>query len=230
MRVLFITVNAQKRSKMTIDQMRRAYMRDGLLEKDIHSDPMVQFQTWFDAARQSDLPEWLEVNAMTLSTVNATGGVSSRIVLLKGIEEKHLYFYTNYASDKGVEIGANPSVALCFFWPHLERQVRIEGAASKTDSANSDDYFQSRPRGSRLGAHASRQSAVVASREELDARMAEVEAEYGDNEVPRPEHWGGYEVSPTRFEFWQGRPSRMHDRINYALCDDGSWRIERLEP
>ncbi len=225
-----ITVNCEKTTKMSIDQMRRAYLRDGLLEQDMHSDPMVQFRKWFEDAQQPDLPDWMEINAMTLSTADSSGRVTSRIVLLKGIEVDRLYFYTNYESDKAHQIADNPLVSLCFFWPHLERQVRIEGRAEKTDRETSDDYFHRRPRDSQLGAHVSRQSAPVAGREILERRMEELESQYADRDVPCPEHWGGYEVTPSHFEFWQGRPSRLHDRIRFRKGDGGTWQVERLSP
>lgn len=215
---------------MSIEQMRKAYEKDGLCERDIHPDPLVQFQRWFDEARQPDIPDWLEINAMTLSTADLSGAVMSRTVLLKGIGSGELFFYTNYESDKGQQIAANPHVALCLFWPHLQRQVRVEGTAEKTDRKRSADYFHSRPRDSQLGAHVSRQSSVIAGREVLEQRMDQLRGEYAEQEVPCPENWGGYQVQPTRFEFWQGRPSRLHDRIGYRRGDGGSWRIVRLSP
>jgi pyridoxamine 5'-phosphate oxidase len=209
--------------------MRRAYERDGLSETDVDRDPMVQFRRWFDDARQPDLPDWVEVNAMTLSTADAAGRVTSRVILLKGIDGGRFSFFTNYRSEKGMQISSNPQVSLNFFWPHLERQVRVDGLAAFSSPAQSDDYFRSRPRGSRLGAHVSQQSSELPGREVLDKRIAELEAEYAEREIPRPEHWGGYEVTPTRFEFWQGRPSRLHDRIGY-LPEGAQWRRVRLSP
>ena len=214
---------------MSIEKMRRAYERDGLSETDIAEDPLVQFQQWFEAARQGDLPEWMEINAMTLSTTDTHGSVTSRIVLLKGVESGRLFFYTNYESDKGAQIAANARVALCFFWPHLERQVRIQGRASKTDRQQSEEYFHSRPRESQLGALVSRQSQVIAGRDELQQRMSELQQRYEGQEVPCPEHWGGYEVQPLEFEFWQGRPSRLHDRIGYRK-EEERWIRFRLAP
>lgn len=214
---------------MSIEKMRRAYERDGLSEQDMAADPLVQFQQWFDAARQPDLPEWMEVNAMTLSTTDVEGRVTSRVVLLKGVESGRLFFYTNYESDKGDQIAANPRISLCFFWPHLERQVRILGMAGKTDRQQSEDYFHSRPRESQLGAWVSRQSQVIEGRDALEQRMSELQQRYAGQEIPCPEHWGGYEVQPLAFEFWQGRPSRLHDRIGYRR-EDGQWRRFRLAP
>ncbi|MCG8652904.1 MAG: pyridoxamine 5'-phosphate oxidase [Pirellulales bacterium] len=216
---------------MSIKKMRRAYQLDGLHEKDIDSDPMVQFQSWFSEALQSDRPAWMEINAMTLSTADpSSGAVSSRVVLLKGIQQGRLLFFTNYDSDKALHIAANPLVALCFFWPHLERQVRVEGLAAKSERQISVDYFHSRPRDSQLGAHVSVQSQPVPGREGLEQRMAQLQQQYADQEVPCPENWGGYEVQPTRFEFWQGRPSRLHDRLCYQQEQSGRWSVVRLSP
>lgn len=220
---------AKMNEKMSIEQMRKAYERDGLHQTDIDPDPLVQFRQWFDAARQPDVPDWLEVNAMTLSTTGLDGVVSSRIVLLKGVEKGRLFFYTNYESEKGIQIAENPHVALCFFWPHLERQVRVEGTASKTDRKQSSEYFHSRPRDSQLGALVSRQSTVVATRAVLVEEMERLRAQYEGQEVPCPEHWGGYEVAPTRFEFWQGRPGRLHDRLCYRKQNE-QWQTSRLSP
>ena len=209
---------------MSIDQMRKNYSLAGLSKQDVDSDPMVQFARWFEQANQPDLPEWVEVHAMTLSTAGPSGDVTSRVVLLKGIDQGKLFFYTNYDSTKGQQIGTNPSVALCIHWPHLQRQVRVEGTATR-----SEDYFQSRPRGSQLGAHVSQQSIVVDNRQVLEQRMIEMEDQFDNQPVPCPRHWGGYEVSPAMVEFWQGRPSRLHDRICYTLVD-GDWKIERRAP
>ncbi len=214
---------------MSIHQMRKTYSIAGFSEKDADSDPLVQFRRWFDQAQQPDLPDWVEVNAMTLSTADGAGHVTSRVVLLKGIESGKLCFYTNYDSTKGQQMAANPRVSLCFFWPHLQRQLRIEGTVSKTDRRQSEEYFHSRPRDSQLGAHVSEQSSMIASREVLEQLMKQCEAQHANQVVPCPENWGGYEVEPTQFEFWQGRPSRLHDRVCYQRESDG-WKIVRLSP
>lgn len=214
---------------MSIQEMRKTYSMAGFSEKDAVSDPLVQFKNWFDQAQQPDLPDWVEVNAMTLSTADDSGCVTSRIVLLKGIESGRLCFFTNYGSTKAKQMLANPQVSLCFFWPHLQRQVRIEGSVEKTDRAKSEAYFHSRPRDSQLGAHVSAQSSQIESRDQMEQSMDEQIKKYSDRVVPCPENWGGYEVEPTRFEFWQGRPSRLHDRVRYEL-HDSQWKIVRLSP
>ena len=214
---------------MTIEEMRKNYAKAGLEEKDIDPDPMVQFESWFQQANQPDLPDWMEVNAMTLSTSDGEGNLTSRVVLLKGIEDGKLFFYTNYDSAKANQMATSAKVALCFFWPHLERQVRIVGTVAKTDPERSESYFAARPRGSQLGAHVSKQSSVVTDRAELETRMKELEQQYEGKDVPCPENWGGYEVTPTEFEFWQGRPSRLHDRVCY-LQESKTWSVVRLSP
>jgi len=214
---------------MTIQHMRKTYALAGLRKKDVDSDPVVQFQKWFEEANQPDLPDWFEVNAMTLSTSDTQGNVSSRIVLLKGVESGKLMFFTNYESDKAQQIASNPHVSLCFLWPHLQRQVRVEGLATKTNRQQSEEYFRTRPRDSQIGARVSGQSSIIDSRDALEQGFREVEAEFKDKEVVCPDHWGGYEVEPSRIEFWQGRPGRLHDRICYRKQASG-WEIVRLAP
>ena len=211
------------------EPMRRQYMESGLRETEMASDPFTQFAEWFDAADESKPGEWFETNAMTLSTADATGRVSSRIVLLKGASSAGLLFFTNYESAKGGDIELNPHGALNFYWPHVERQVRVEGTIEKTSTEVSLAYFHSRPFGSQIGALASKQSSVVPSREVLEQRFKELEQEYEGQEVPLPKNWGGYCLQPTMIEFWQGRANRLHDRLRYTLAD-GHWNLIRLSP
>jgi pyridoxamine 5'-phosphate oxidase len=197
-----------------------------LLQQDVDQNPIMQFKKWFTDALEAQL---YEPNVMTLATSDPYGKPSARIVLLKGFDEHGFNFYTNYDSKKGRELQENPQAALVFFWAELERQVRIEGMVSKLDPEVSEDYFHSRPKGSQIGAMASPQSEVIASRETLEQKVVELQQQYADTEVPRPEHWGGYLLEPQQIEFWQGRPSRLHDRICYTLVD-GVWIINRLAP
>jgi pyridoxamine 5'-phosphate oxidase len=200
-------------------------MGESLNEADVSADPYTQFQRWFDEALRAELPM---VNAMTLATVGADGAPSARIVLLKGIDHNGFVFYTNYRSRKGRELAGNPRAALVFHWTDLEREVRIDGCVEKVTAAESDEYFASRPLGSRHAAIASPQSEVVASRAVLEARFNAAAADHGEA-APRPTHWGGYRVLPTSIEFWQGRPSRLHDRLLYTRQGD-RWTIVRLAP
>lgn len=206
--------------------LRRSYVLGSLNEADVAADPIRQFERWFDEALNAKLPE---PNAMTLATVDAAGQPSARIVLLKGIDARGFTFFTNYESRKGADIAANPRAALLFHWVQLERQARIEGVVEKVSDAESDAYYASRPLGSRLGAWASEQSREVANRAVLEQREAQFREKFGEA-PPRPAHWGGYRVVPTWIEFWQGRPSRLHDRIGYRREADGNWRIVRLSP
>jgi pyridoxamine 5'-phosphate oxidase len=211
----------------TLADLRKNYSRGSLDAADVDRDPIRQFDTWFAQALDAQLPE---PNAMTLATVDASGKPSARIVLIKGVDERGFVFFTNYESRKGRELAANPAASLLFHWIELERQVRVEGRIDKTSDAESDTYYASRPLGSRIGAWASPQSQPLASREALETREREMTAKFGDN-PPRPPHWGGYRLVPNVIEFWQGRPSRLHDRIVYSRAsDDGPWRIERLAP
>ncbi|BCQ24116.1 pyridoxamine 5'-phosphate oxidase [Caballeronia sp. NK8] len=211
----------------TLADLRKNYSRGALDAADVDPDPVRQFQTWFVQALDAKLPE---PNAMTLATVDAEGRPSARIVLIKGVDERGFVFFTNYDSRKGRELLANPAASLLFHWIELERQVRIEGRVEKTSDEESDAYYASRPLGSRIGAWASDQSQPLESREALEAREREMVAKYGDA-PPRPPHWGGYRLVPDAIEFWQGRPSRLHDRIVYTRGDAGApWRIARLAP
>jgi len=203
------------------------YRRGRLLESEVDPNPFITFGVWYQGAQEAEI---YEPNGMTLATVNAQGHPSARIVLLRKLDERGFCFFTNYESRKGHDLAGNPWAALLFWWGRLERQVRIEGQVERLSEAESDDYYHSRPLGSRLGAWASPQSQVIANRQFLEEQLAAYENEYADHEPQRPPFWGGYRLVPTAFEFWQGGPSRLHDRLRYQLQDDGSWRIERLAP
>jgi pyridoxamine 5'-phosphate oxidase len=213
-------------SSAALAQMRRDYGQASLSEADVLDDPVAQFQRWFDEALKAEVKE---PNAMSVATVGADGKPSSRIVLVKQYDQRGFTWYTNYDSQKGRQLCANPHAALLFFWSELERQVRIEGRVERTSDEESDRYFHSRPLKSRLAAVASAQSRPVGSRADLEQQYAQVEAEFGDN-PPRPAHWGGYRLVPERIEFWQGRRSRFHDRIVYVRAADGGWQRQRLQP
>jgi pyridoxamine 5'-phosphate oxidase len=209
-----------------IAQMRREYVSQPFDESEVAGDPVTQFKSWFDEAAQSAQPD---VEAMTLSTATPDGRVAARVVLLKGCDDRGFVFFTNYESRKSREMLSNPRVALTFYWHSLHRQVRIEGEVEKVTPEESEEYFQTRPRGSQIGAWASPQSEEIADREWLEQRVNETEARFKDRPIDCPPFWGGFRVKPERVEFWQGRESRLHDRILYTLLDD-KWRISRLAP
>lgn len=211
----------------TVAALRQEYALTSLSEGDVDADPIAQFTRWFEQALAAAVPE---PNAMTVATATRDGVPSARVVLLKGFDARGFVFYTNYEGQKGRELTENPTAALVFHWVELHRQIRIAGTVEKVSMAESDAYFQSRPRGSRLGAWASHQSAVLSGRDVLEARLAELTAQYGEGEIPLPPYWGGYRVIPASVEFWQGRPSRLHDRLRYTRQPDDTWRIERLSP
>lgn len=212
---------------MGFADLRKEYMQRGLDESDVDADPFRQFAAWFDEARAASPTE---PNAMALATVGADGRPSLRMVLLKGADELGFVFYTNYESRKGRELADTPWAALTFFWPEMERQIRIEGRVEPVSAEESDTYFHSRPVGSQLSASASRQSEVITGREEIEERVAALSAQYEGQEIPRPENWGGFRVIPDAIEFWQGRANRLHDRLRYRLLASGGWQIERLSP
>lgn len=235
---------------MALADLRREYALAGLRRQDLDPDPVSQFNKWFQQATGSRasgrLREFLircykrlvlvtgaepmDMNAMTLATVDKQGRPSARIVLLKGLDERGFVFYTNYESRKGRELSENPSAALVFYWPGQERQVCVAGSVTKVSVEESKAYFTSRPRGSRVGAWASKQSSVVADRRELESRWAEYESRFAGQEVPLPPFWGGFLLRPERYEFWQGRPNRLHDRFQYSIGHGNTWLIERLSP
>lgn len=211
----------------TLADLRKDYTLQDLSETAIDPNPVIQFKQWFEQALAAQIPE---PNAMTLATATPDGKPSARMVLLKDFDEQGFVLFTNYKSHKGQELAANPQAALVFWWAELERQVRIVGTVEKISPQQSDSYFEMRPPNSRLGAWASNQSQVIVSREVLEEQLEEFQRQYANQEVPRPPHWGGYRVIPREIEFWQGRPSRLHDRLLYTRWDNGSWKIERLSP
>ncbi len=210
-----------------LQRLRKEYTRAGLAEADADPDPVEQFRKWFDEALAANLHE---PNAMTLATATPDGRPSARVVLLKGYDERGFVFYTSYEGRKSRELEENPRCTLVFYWSELERQIRIEGHAGRVSEEESDAYYGSRPRGSRLSAWASAQSRPVEDRGALEKRLWELEAEYEGREIPRPPFWGGYRVEPEAIEFWQGRENRLHDRLLYRRLSDGGWRLQRLQP
>jgi pyridoxamine 5'-phosphate oxidase len=211
----------------SVADLRKEYTFQGLSEANAHPNPFEQFKIWFNQALAAQLPE---PNAMTIATATSDGKPSARMVLLKDYSERGFVFYTNYNSHKGQQLVKNPWGAIAFWWAELERQVRIEGRVEKVSEAESDEYFHSRPKGSQLGAWVSNQSQVIESREVLEQSLQHLKEEYEDKAVPRPPHWGGFRLIPDEIEFWQGRPSRLHDRLLYRRGEDGSWTIQRLAP
>ncbi len=217
----------QKIPMKPISELRTEYTKATLDQATVDKNPIAQFEKWFHEALEAEV---LEANAMTLSTVTESGRPTARIVLLKGIEQNKFLFYTNYQSQKGKELDNNPACALTFFWPELERQVRIEGISERLESSVSEAYFQSRPRSSQVGAWASPQSSIIKDRSLLEVRAREIEKRFAGNEIlPKPNQWGGYAIEPFEIEFWQGRPSRLHDRIVYYKSEN-QWVIHRLAP
>lgn len=210
-----------------IADIRKDYRQSVLLEEAAEKNAIEQFTKWWNEAVNSQLDE---VNAMTLATVTPSGAPTARIVLLKSYDREGFVFFTNYSSHKGLEMEQHPEACLLFFWKELERQVRISGRIEKVSEAESDEYFYSRPEGSRIGAHVSPQSKVIPGREWLEQREQELSAAFAGKTITRPTHWGGYRLIPSSIEFWQGRPNRLHDRLLYTLGADGSWKIERLAP
>ncbi len=211
---------------MSLADLRKDYKQASLSENEVAGDPVTQFTRWFEQATQANVPE---PNAMSLATATSDGRPSSRIVLIKGVDDRGFCWFTDYDSKKGSDIAANPQAALLFHWVELERQVRIEGRVEKLSGQESDAYFHSRPLGSRQSASASAQSQPIENRTALEAKLADVVARYAD-QPPRPDHWGGYRLVPDRLEFWQGRSSRLHDRIVYTRNADGTWSLSRLQP
>lgn len=214
----------------SIDQMRQNYTAGQLEMDQVQDHPMQQFLVWFQQAREVCPVDWYEVNAANLATASAAGNVTNRIVLVKGIESEGVVFYTNYDSEKGHQIEENPQAALTFWWPFLQRQVRLTGSVTKTSAEKSSEYFHARPRGSQIGAAISPQSVVVPNREHLENLAQQLEQQVGDEPIPCPENWGGYLVTVETAEFWQGRENRLHDRIRYIAGSDGNWERQRLAP
>ncbi len=215
---------------MDFAKIRKDYEHTGIDESRMQSDPIEELRLWVQLATENSPGKWFESNAMALATCDLEGRPTCRMVLLKGIVPEGIRFFTNYESLKGRQLAANPRAAVAFHWPYLGRQVRVEGSTEKTDRQVSQAYFHSRPRGAQIGASVSAQSTEVDSWTVLEDRAAKLDSELAHQQVPLPDHWGGYLLKPTRFEFWQGKPDRLHNRICYQLQDDGSWRRFRLSP
>jgi len=211
---------------MNIADIRKEYKLQSLHEADVESNAIAQFSKWWDEAMKSDIDD---VNAMALATASTDGKPSVRIVLLKGFDERGFTFFTNYESNKGIELANNPKASIVFFWKELQRQIRIDGITEKTSALESDTYFASRPEGSRIGAWASPQSKVI-TRSEIESKFSLSQNKFAKKNIPRPPFWGGYRIKPQVIEFWQGRPNRLHDRIVYNLDENSDWKIERLAP
>jgi len=207
--------------------IRKDYQLQTLSEQDVSTDPIQQFTKWWEEAVESEIDE---VNAFTLATSTLQGKPSARIVLLKGYDKKGFVFFTNYESAKGNELAKNPQAAMVFFWKELQRQVRIDGSIEQVSAGESDKYFSSRPAGSRIGAWASPQSKIITGRSVIEANAQKYQQQYADGNIPRPPYWGGYRLKPLLIEFWQGRANRLHDRIQYTIQKDESWKINRLAP
>lgn len=214
-------------TKSNLATIRSDYQKKSLSKREVSANPMDQFEHWFEEATSAEINE---PTAMNLSTVDKNGRPTARIVLLKGINDSAFQFYTNYDSQKAQDLARNPFAALTFFWPELERQIRIEGKVEKLSALTSENYFSSRPRESQIGAWASPQSQVIENRYMLEENVKNLKKKYDGKDVPRPQHWGGYQLVPDKLEFWQGRSSRLHDRIVYRLGPDNHWMIERLAP
>jgi len=212
---------------MSIEDLRREYQAQPLLEGEVDPDPIIQFRTWFSQALELDLKD---ANAMTLATATPDGKPSARIVLIKGVDERGFTFFTNYGSRKAEELAANPNASLVFYWRELDRQVRIDGVVSRVSQAESASYFASRPRGAQIGAWASEQSSIIPDRNALESEATAYEQQFDGKDVPLPANWGGYRLEPHWFEFWHGRASRLHDRLTYTRQASGEWALQRLAP